>query len=92
MHNKPLSCFVVLFFNSPLIVPSKNLEKKQIKHTQFDFALAEGAPPVGMTTGATIHTSGGLMLRLTKREHKNGGGGGGGGEKQPVVAEAAVVV
>ena len=62
-------------------------------HTQhqIDFALAEGAPPVGMTTGATIHTSGGLMLKLTKRKHA-GASGGGGGETREVVAEAAVVV
>lgn len=48
-----------------------------------------------MTTGATIHTSGGLMLKLTKRQHAtgaSGGGGGGGGEASEVVAEAAVVV
>jgi hypothetical protein len=41
-----------------------------------------------MTTGATIHTSGGLMLRLTKRKHENGGGETG----REVAAEAAVVV
>ena len=52
---------------------------------------------MGMTTGATIHTSGGLMLKLTKRQHATGasgggGGGRGGGEASEVVAEAAVVV
>lgn len=56
---------------------------------RFDFALAEGAPGVGMTTGATIHTSGGLVLRVTKRKSKGDGGGGG---EQAVVAEAAAVV
>ena len=73
--------------NSPIFF-TKNQQQ------QFDFALAEGAPPVGMTTGATIHTSGGLMLKLTKRKHDGGAasGGGGGGETSEVVAEAAVVV
>ena len=75
--------FYFLHSSSPSSPPQKKL--------QFDFALAEGAPPVGMTTGATIHTSGGLMLRLTKREH-GGKGGGGGGAETPVSAEAAVVV
>lgn len=60
------------------------------KTQQFDFALAEGAPPVGMTTGATIHTSSGLMLRLTKRKHD--GASGGGETRGEVVAETAVVV
>lgn len=63
-------------------------ENTHTRTHQFEFALAEGAPPVGMTTGATIHTSGGLMLRLTKRKHENGGGETG----REVAAEAAVVV
>ncbi|XP_002971637.2 protein LUTEIN DEFICIENT 5, chloroplastic [Selaginella moellendorffii] len=34
---------------------------------RFDFKLAQGAPPVGMTTGATIHTTAGLHVAVTKR-------------------------
>eukprot|EP00850_Spirogloea_muscicola_P007764 SM000040S14776 [mRNA] locus=s40:252418:258515:- [translate_table: standard] len=34
---------------------------------RFDFKLAPGAPPVGMTTGATIHTTDGLHLAITRR-------------------------
>ena len=34
---------------------------------RFDFARAPDAPPVGMTTGATIHTSEGLHMILTPR-------------------------
>lgn len=69
---------------------------------RFDFALAEGAPGVGMTTGATIHTSGGLVLRVTKRKGRGEGVGGGSegidsgaasaGGEQAVVAETAAVV
>ncbi|KAE8009895.1 hypothetical protein FH972_006301 [Carpinus fangiana] len=34
---------------------------------QFNFQLAVGAPPVEMTTGATIHTTDGLNMTVTKR-------------------------
>ncbi|CAH2034782.1 unnamed protein product [Thlaspi arvense] len=34
---------------------------------RFDFQTAPGAPPVKMTTGATIHTTEGLKLTVTKR-------------------------
>ncbi|KAF8056787.1 CYP97A3 [Scenedesmus sp. PABB004] len=34
---------------------------------RFDFALAPDAPPVGMTTGATIHTVAGLWMTVTPR-------------------------
>ncbi|KAH7425048.1 hypothetical protein KP509_11G037600 [Ceratopteris richardii] len=34
---------------------------------RFDFELALGAPPVGMTTGATIHTTAGLHMTFTHR-------------------------
>ncbi|KAG7598923.1 Cytochrome P450 [Arabidopsis suecica] len=34
---------------------------------RFDFQTAPGAPPVKMTTGATIHTTEGLRLTVTKR-------------------------
>eukprot|EP00850_Spirogloea_muscicola_P013686 SM000094S24703 [mRNA] locus=s94:366640:372693:+ [translate_table: standard] len=44
---------------------------------RFDFKLAPGAPPVGMTTGATIHTTDGLHLAITCRKpaiSENGNG------------------
>ena len=34
---------------------------------RYDFRLDPAAPPVGMTTGATIHTSAGLHMFLTPR-------------------------
>ncbi|CAK9140112.1 unnamed protein product [Ilex paraguariensis] len=34
---------------------------------QFDFQMALGAPPVKMTTGATIHTTEGLNMTVTRR-------------------------
>lgn len=34
---------------------------------RFNFELALGAPPVGMTTGATIHTTAGLNMTVTHR-------------------------
>ncbi|CAN4115254.1 unnamed protein product [Withania somnifera] len=34
---------------------------------RFDFQMALGAPPVKMTTGATIHTTEGLKLTVTRR-------------------------
>ncbi|XP_057515402.1 protein LUTEIN DEFICIENT 5, chloroplastic [Amaranthus tricolor] len=34
---------------------------------QFDFELAPDAPPVKMTTGATIHTTNGLMMSVRRR-------------------------
>jgi len=34
---------------------------------RFDFDLDVNAPPVGMTTGATIHTTDGLHLKISKR-------------------------
>ena len=36
---------------------------------RYDFRLAPAAPRVGMTTGATIHTSAGLHMFLTPRKH-----------------------
>ncbi|KAL3838490.1 hypothetical protein ACJIZ3_023081 [Penstemon smallii] len=35
---------------------------------RFDFQLALGAPPVKMTTGATIHTTEGLNMTFTRRK------------------------
>ncbi|XP_047964332.1 protein LUTEIN DEFICIENT 5, chloroplastic isoform X2 [Salvia hispanica] len=35
---------------------------------RFDFQLAIGAPPVKMTTGATIHTTEGLKMTVTRRQ------------------------
>ena len=34
---------------------------------RFDFEMAPGAPAVGMTTGATIHTTSGLHMTVTPR-------------------------
>ncbi|CAL8463765.1 g3299 [Coccomyxa elongata] len=34
---------------------------------RFEFRLAPNAPPVGMTTGATIHTSQGLLMQVQPR-------------------------
>nr|QNS29944.1 cytochrome P450 [Nothapodytes nimmoniana] len=34
---------------------------------RFNFQMAIGAPPVGMTTGATIHTTEGLKMTVTRR-------------------------
>uniref|UniRef100_A0A1D1XUF9 Protein LUTEIN DEFICIENT 5, chloroplastic n=1 Tax=Anthurium amnicola TaxID=1678845 RepID=A0A1D1XUF9_9ARAE len=34
---------------------------------RFDFQMAIGAPPVEMTTGATIHTTEGLKMTVTRR-------------------------
>jgi beta-ring hydroxylase len=34
---------------------------------RFDFTRDPDAPPVGMTTGATIHTTNGLWLRVAPR-------------------------
>lgn len=34
---------------------------------RYDFRLDPDSPPVGMTTGATIHTSAGLHMFLTPR-------------------------
>jgi beta-ring hydroxylase len=34
---------------------------------RFDFSIAPGAPPVEMTTGATIHTSAGLLMSVNRR-------------------------
>ncbi|XP_024376898.1 protein LUTEIN DEFICIENT 5, chloroplastic [Physcomitrium patens] len=38
---------------------------------RFEFALAPDAPPVGMTTGATIHTSNGLHMSVVRRKIKS---------------------
>lgn len=34
---------------------------------RFNFQMALGAPPVEMTTGATIHTTQGLKMTFTRR-------------------------
>ena len=43
---------------------------------RFEFELDPAGPEVGMTTGATIHTSNGLLLRLTPRTVQPSQGGG----------------
>ena len=35
---------------------------------RFDFAIPEDQPPVEMTTGATIHTTEGLHMRVARRK------------------------
>ena len=55
---------------------------------RFDFKRAPGAPPVSMTTGATIHTTEGLYLTATPRVMGGGGGGGGAGGEAAAVAGA----
>ncbi|EFJ40130.1 hypothetical protein VOLCADRAFT_100143 [Volvox carteri f. nagariensis] len=35
---------------------------------RYDFVLDTSKPPVGMTTGATIHTTGGLYMHVKKRD------------------------
>lgn len=40
---------------------------------RFDFSLAPGAPPVEMTTGATIHTSAGLLMSVSRRRTGSNG-------------------
>ena len=45
---------------------------------RFDFDLDPAGPPVGMTTGATIHTTAGLHLRLRARNMPPSQGTGGG--------------
>eukprot|EP00898_Chlorokybus_atmophyticus_P005366 jgi/Chlat1/5830/Chrsp4S06224 len=40
---------------------------------RFTFSMAPGAPQVGMTTGATIHTSEGLHMRLQRRNKPSSG-------------------
>lgn len=52
--------------------------------SRFDFWRGEDAPEVGMTTGATIHTTNGLWLRMKPRE-----GGPADGEGGVVTAAAA---
>lgn len=36
---------------------------------RFTFTLAPDSPPVTMTTGATIHTTAGLYMNVTPRDH-----------------------
>lgn len=37
---------------------------------RYDFTLDPAALEVGMTTGATIHTSGGLHMHVKRRQHQ----------------------
>ncbi|KIZ06958.1 hypothetical protein MNEG_0987 [Monoraphidium neglectum] len=37
---------------------------------RFEFERAPDAPPVGMTTGATIHTTNGLWMSIKQRQNK----------------------
>ena len=41
---------------------------------RFEFHMAPDAPPVGMTTGATIHTTSGLHMTITPRQVAAGNG------------------
>lgn len=44
---------------------------------RFDMSRPADAPPVGMTTGATIHTTNGLYLNMTPRQMPTDGSGAG---------------
>jgi hypothetical protein len=50
---------------------------------RFDFSMAAGAPPVGMTTGATIHTTNGLNMAVRRRGAAAGGTGSSGSAAAP---------
>lgn len=53
---------------------------------RYTFEMHSSAGPVGMESGATIHTSNGLPVRLRPREH---GGDGSGGDDAEAAAAAA---
>ena len=42
---------------------------------RFTFSMAPDAPPVAMTTGATIHTTTGLYTTMQPRVHSDAAGG-----------------
>lgn len=59
---------------------------------RFDFERAPDAPPVGMTTGATIHTTNGLWLVPKARQMPNEDDRSGGGAADVAPGGASFVV
>ncbi|PUZ78254.1 hypothetical protein GQ55_1G438600 [Panicum hallii var. hallii] len=57
----PRKCVGDMFATFETVVATAMLVKR------FDFQMAPGAPPVDMTTGATIHTTDGLKMTVTRR-------------------------
>ncbi|KAJ1281637.1 hypothetical protein BS78_04G320900 [Paspalum vaginatum] len=57
----PRKCVGDMFATFETVVATAMLVKR------FDFQMAPGAPPVEMTTGATIHTTEGLKMTVTRR-------------------------
>ncbi|PKA59200.1 Protein lutein deficient 5, chloroplastic [Apostasia shenzhenica] len=57
----PRKCVGDMFATYETVVATAMLARR------FDFQIAVGAPPVEMTTGATIHTTEGLMMAVTCR-------------------------
>ncbi|RCV08937.1 hypothetical protein SEVIR_1G373100v4 [Setaria viridis] len=57
----PRKCAGDMFATFENVVATAMLVKR------FDFQMAPGAPPVDMTTGATIHTTEGLKMTVTRR-------------------------
>ncbi|KAF5948210.1 hypothetical protein HYC85_014167 [Camellia sinensis] len=53
--------------NSKLTSDLQNVVAVTMLVQRFNFQLALGAPPVEMTTGATIHTTQGLKMTVTRR-------------------------
>ncbi|XP_044953110.1 protein LUTEIN DEFICIENT 5, chloroplastic-like [Hordeum vulgare subsp. vulgare] len=58
----PRKCVGDMFATFENVVATAMLVKR------FDFQMAPGAPPVEMTTGATIHTSKGLNMTVNSRQ------------------------
>lgn len=58
----PRKCIGDMFATFETVVATAMLVRR------FNFAMAEGAPPVEMTTGATIHTTEGLNMTFTRRD------------------------
>uniref|UniRef100_A0A0D9VMQ0 Cytochrome P450 n=1 Tax=Leersia perrieri TaxID=77586 RepID=A0A0D9VMQ0_9ORYZ len=57
----PRKCVGDMFATFETVVATAMLVRR------FDFQMAPGAPPVEMTTGATIHTTEGLKMTVTRR-------------------------
>ncbi|XP_074576943.1 protein LUTEIN DEFICIENT 5, chloroplastic-like [Curcuma longa] len=57
----PRKCVGDMFATFETVVATAMLVRR------FNFQLAPGAPPVEMTTGATIHTTQGLKMTVTRR-------------------------
>ncbi|GLT59734.1 hypothetical protein SLA2020_325350 [Shorea laevis] len=57
----PRKCVGDMFASFEIVVATAMLVSR------FNFQIPLGAPPVGMTTGATIHTTEGLKMTVTRR-------------------------